>query len=67
MDFEPRDFDDSRDRNEDFRDRHDDRWPDRGRGHDPRNVSTRDLDKRANGCERSRFRTTQRVLPCAPR
>ena len=44
MDFDPRDFDDSRDRNEDFRDRDDERWPDRERGHDPRDVFTRDLD-----------------------
>ena len=44
MDFDPRDFDDSRDCDEDFRDRDDERWPDRERGHDPRDVFTRDLD-----------------------
>ena len=44
MDFDPRDFDDSRDRNEDSRDRDYERWPDREHGHDPRDVFTRDLD-----------------------
>jgi len=88
MDFDPRDFDDSRDRNENFRDRDDEwrehgqrrdwgdghdrdedagppigrgpsshekpesdprdrdeeRWPDRERDHDPRDVFTRNLD-----------------------
>ena len=44
MDFDPRDFDDSRDRNQDSRDRDDERWPDRERGHDPRDVFIRDLD-----------------------
>ena len=44
MDFDPRDLDDSRDRNEDSRDRDNERWPDRERGHDPRDVFTRDLD-----------------------
>jgi hypothetical protein len=44
MDFDPRDFDGSRDRNEDSRDRDDEYWLDRERGHDPRDVFTRDLD-----------------------
>jgi hypothetical protein len=103
MDFDPRDFDDSRDRNEDLRERDeewrepghgrdlgdgrdrnddagphigrgpsshekseydprnrdDERWPDRERGHDPREVFTRNLDL-PRGLEREIVRDRDR-------
>jgi hypothetical protein len=48
MDFDPRDFDDSRDRNEDLRDRDDERQPERDADprerNDPRDVFTKHLN-----------------------